>query len=214
MGRGGEREVLWSRADVCFDASVHFHGMILSVCPPAPPLWRCGNPFFTPSPCRYYVGEGWVPKKLDVLVDMPDHIDLEALRGGGPQAGEQLQPEGEQGSGAGAGAALAVPDEALVAELVGMGFGENGCRRAAVATKNAGMEAAMEWVLGHMEDADFNDPMPSAGAAAAAGGAKAADPEQVSMLEGMGFSEEQAKAALMVRELQAGEGVQGGRVLP
>lgn len=43
-----------------------------------------------------------------------------------------------------------------------MGFGENGCKRAAVAVNNSGVEAAMEWVLGHMEDPDFNDPLPGA----------------------------------------------------
>ena len=58
---------------------------------------------------------------------------------------------------------------------------------AAVATSNSGAEAAMEWVLGHLEDADINDPLPEPEAAAAAGGAAAAaagggpDPEQVSL---------------------------------
>ena len=43
-----------------------------------------------------------------------------------------------------------------------MGFSENGSKRAAVATNNAGAEQSMEWVLGHMEDPDFNDPLPGA----------------------------------------------------
>ena len=34
------------------------------------------------------------------------------------------------------------------------------CKRAALATKNSNPEAAMEWVLQHMEDADFNEPLP------------------------------------------------------
>ena len=66
----------------------------------------------------------------------------------------------------------------------------------------------MEWILGHMEDVDFNDPLPAptAAAAVAAGGrgggandAAEEDREKISMLEGMGFSEQQAKAALKVR---------------
>ena len=63
----------------------------------------------------------------------------------------------------------------------------------------------MEWILGHMEDADFNDPLPAPASTAAGGGGGGAiaaieeDPEKISMLEGMGFSGQQAKAALKVR---------------
>lgn len=32
-------------------------------------------------------------KKLEVLVDVPEQVDLEFLRGSGPQPHEQLQPE-------------------------------------------------------------------------------------------------------------------------
>jgi hypothetical protein len=41
---------------------------------------------------------------------------------------------------------------------------------AALATGNNNAEAAMEWVFGHMEDPDFNDPLPAAAPAAAQGG--------------------------------------------
>jgi len=34
-----------------------------------------------------------VAKKLEVLVDVPEQVDLEWLRGSGPQPHEQLQPE-------------------------------------------------------------------------------------------------------------------------
>ena len=49
----------------------------------------------------------------------------------------------------------------------------------------------MEWVLGHMEDADFNDPLPAPAAAAAAplqASAAAPDPGSVAMLSAMGFT--------------------------
>jgi len=39
------------------------------------------------------VTEQWVAKKLEVLVDVPEQVDLEWLRGSGPQPHEQLQPE-------------------------------------------------------------------------------------------------------------------------
>ena len=60
--------------------------------------------------------------------------------------------------------------------------------------QNAGPEAAMEWVLSHMEDPDFNEPLPapiSAPAAALQQRGQAADPEQVAMLGAMGFTTEQ-----------------------
>ena len=43
--------------------------------------------------CRYYLAKDWTPKKLEVLVDVPDHLSLEHLRGQGLQPGEQAQPE-------------------------------------------------------------------------------------------------------------------------
>jgi hypothetical protein len=42
---------------------------------------------------RYYIAKDWTPKKLEVLVDVPDHLSLEHLRGRGLQPGEQPQPE-------------------------------------------------------------------------------------------------------------------------
>ena len=78
-----------------------------------------------------------------------------------------------------------------------MGFSENGSKRAAIAVKNASAEAAMEWVFAHMEDADFNDPLPPPGApepAAGGGGGEAApaDPASIEMLSAMGFTPTQA----------------------
>lgn len=47
-------------------------------------------------------------------------------------------------------------------------------QNAALATQNAGPEVATEWVFAHMEDADFNDPLPPPGAPAGAGSSDAA----------------------------------------
>ncbi|KAK9828649.1 hypothetical protein WJX72_001313 [[Myrmecia] bisecta] len=151
---------------------------------------------------RYYVAKDWTARKLEVLVDVPDSLDLEPLRAAGPQPHEELQPEDGDASGGAAEPPAAPPavqpDPEIVSQLVGMGFSENGSKRAAVATQNAGAEACMEWVLGHMEDADFNDPLPapSATTAAAAGGSPEANPESVMMLTSMGFTDQQAGAAL------------------
>ena len=194
-------------------------------------------PFLAVQLKRYYVAADWTPRKLEVLVDVPETLDLAALRGSGPQPGEALQPEEKEEKEVAAAAAAATtaagatatataateaaaaaapePDPELVASLVAMGFSENGSKRAVLATASGnagagggGVEGAMEWVLAHMEDPDFNDPLPPppSATAAAAGNDNAekkkktpleeADPDSLAMLGGMGFEARQAAAAL------------------
>lgn len=92
---------------------------------------------------------------------VPDVLDLEHLRGSGPQPGEELQPEDGEGradDGTGAGGGW---DEGIVAQIVAMGFSENSAKRACLATGNGGgggVEGCMNWVLEHMEDPDINEP--------------------------------------------------------
>lgn len=112
---------------------------------------------------RYYYAENWTPKKKEVLVELPDKLDFEHLRSKGLQPGEMEQPEDEDQarSQSQPNSNQVTPDADLVAQLVamGMGFSENGLMRAAIATNNASPEAAMEWVLTHMGDDDFNEPL-------------------------------------------------------
>jgi ubiquitin carboxyl-terminal hydrolase 5/13 len=149
---------------------------------------------------RYYVGEDWTPKKLDVLVDVPKSISLEHLRGTGLQPGEVELPKDDASENAPAATAPArvEPDMTIVSALMAMGFSENGSKRAALATNNASTEVSMEWVFAHMEDPDFNDPLPEPGAEpmATTTEAPAANPESIMMLASMGFDEEAASAAL------------------
>ena len=63
-----------------------------------------------------------------------------------------------QGADGGQAAEPFVPDEAVLDQLVDMGFSRNGCTRALHETKNSGVEAAMNWVMEHMGDSNFNDP--------------------------------------------------------
>jgi len=54
-----------------------------------------------------------------------------------------------------------VVDNEILTQLMAMGIaGENGCKRACVATKNAGVEVAVDWVFSHQGDADFDSPLP------------------------------------------------------
>lgn len=41
---------------------------------------------------RYYTGEGWVPLKMDVLVEAPEALSLEHLRATGLQTGARPNP--------------------------------------------------------------------------------------------------------------------------
>eukprot|EP00189_Rhodosorus_marinus_P011035 CAMPEP_0184740530 /NCGR_PEP_ID=MMETSP0315-20130426/3515_1 /TAXON_ID=101924 /ORGANISM="Rhodosorus marinus, Strain UTEX LB 2760" /LENGTH=798 /DNA_ID=CAMNT_0027210223 /DNA_START=93 /DNA_END=2486 /DNA_ORIENTATION=- len=139
---------------------------------------------------RFQFAEDWTPVKLDVLVETPERLELEQYRGAGIQEGELALPET-----AASAPPTIVPDAAIVAQLTEMGFSENGAKRAAVATKNAGTEEGMNWVLEHMNDADFNNPIVEQ-ATLEATFKQAINQEHVSNLEAMGFTAMQAEAAL------------------
>ncbi|KNC84200.1 hypothetical protein SARC_03589 [Sphaeroforma arctica JP610] len=109
---------------------------------------------------RFYVGDDWTPQKLDVEVEMPEFLDLSTLRGcGGMQDGESSLPESK-----GTEPPAVVLDESVMSELASAGFGVNACKRAAFNTMGQGAVAAMEWVCGHLDDADLNDPFTLPGA--------------------------------------------------
>jgi len=42
---------------------------------------------------KFTLRHDWTPIKLDVSVDMPEDLDIENLRGKGPQEGEDLMAE-------------------------------------------------------------------------------------------------------------------------
>jgi ubiquitin carboxyl-terminal hydrolase 5/13 len=99
-----------------------------------------------------------------------------------------------------AAAATIHENPAVVSQLVEMGFPPDGCRRAVHLTQNAGLEAAMAWVMEHMGDPDFADPFPPPASATTinGGAAKAVNisEENVAMVMSMGFSLDQAQLAL------------------
>lgn len=125
--------------------------------------------------------------KLDVNVPMPSEIDVTAYRGTGIQAGE-VEMEDSQ--------TTAPPppcNEEVVSQLTIMGFPETACRKAVIKTNNAGAEPAMEWLMMHMDDPDFAEPIQST---STSGGAAAVDEEAVNMLMTMGFERPKCVKAL------------------
>jgi len=162
---------------------------------------------------RYVQGPNWVPLKIDALIPVPEELDLEHLRGSGLQQGEVAMPDAPassasssgSGSASASGSGAVVPNPMVVEAVTNMGFSEFAGQRAALATGNADPEAAVNWTLAHIEDVDLNDPLPlppllngpaGAGAGAGAGGGEEFSAAVVEQLTSMGFTAEQARAAL------------------
>ncbi|KAH8203820.1 hypothetical protein TruAng_001997 [Truncatella angustata] len=137
--------------------------------------------------------ENWVPRKVDVPVLVGDEpFDLDPYLSPGQQPEEELLPEEE----AAGGTPAFVANEPAVEQLMAMGFPKNRSEKALYATGNNDANAAMEWLFGHMEDPDIDDPLVVAPAGASSGGATADDPAKIEMLTGMGFSVPQARKGL------------------
>lgn len=134
---------------------------------------------------------GWVPKKLDVYVDVPDTIDISNLRSKGLQPGEELLPE-SAGDGE-AESTRVVANEDIVSQLLCMGFGQNICEKAAIYTSNVGVEEAMNWLLSHMDDPDIDAPISHNSQNATI----SVDQSKVETLISFGFQEDLARRALI-----------------
>uniref|UniRef100_A0A8C8ESK2 Ubiquitin carboxyl-terminal hydrolase n=1 Tax=Oncorhynchus tshawytscha TaxID=74940 RepID=A0A8C8ESK2_ONCTS len=172
---------------------------------------------------KFTFGQDWVPKKLDVSIDVPDTLDLTALRGTGQQPGEELLPEvappplmtpdvevkGILGShGNEEDDSLYSPllcqsvspvlDDSTVSQLCEMGFPLEACRKAVYYTGNTGIDGAMNWVMGHMDDPDFSAPMVLPGTSSAPGTTptESVSEEHLATIVSMGFSRDQATRAL------------------
>ncbi|CAK7327525.1 unnamed protein product [Dovyalis caffra] len=138
---------------------------------------------------KFVLEEGWVPKKLDVYIDVPDIIDISYMRSKGLQPGEELLPDGVPASEVESN--MPVANEDIVSQLVSMGFNYLHCQKAAINTSNVGVEEAMNWLLSHMDDADIDAPL-SQGAR----GNEVVDQSKVDTLLSFGFQEEVARKAL------------------
>jgi ubiquitin carboxyl-terminal hydrolase 5/13 len=155
---------------------------------------------------RYYVGDDWRPTKMDCVVNVPERLNIESMRVDEKKdvdAYELLPEDVDMDANAAANAAPAAneitADDAIVAQLVAMGFSENGSKRAAIATSNASAEVAMEWVFAHSEDPDFNDPpVTTMDLSKDVDKTNSVSVEAISQLESMGFSSAASRTALRV----------------
>ncbi|KAL9660412.1 hypothetical protein QQ045_025226 [Rhodiola kirilowii] len=137
---------------------------------------------------KFVMEAGWVPKKLDVYIDVPDIIDISHMRSKGIQPGEELLPEADAASREESTQVSA--SEEIVSQLESMGFSRLRCQKAAINTSNTGLEEAMNWLLSHMEDPDIDAPISQDLQGSVV------DQSQVDILLSFGFSEDLARRAL------------------
>lgn len=148
---------------------------------------------------KFKLGEDWLPKKLDVAIQMPDLIDLSNWRASGKQPNEEELVDNDDSA-----KPAFVINEKLVNALMQMGFPQEACKKAVFYTKNADIEVATNWLMEHIGDADFSEPfvMPaSTGMDVDFTESKSnsnfvPNPESLAMLTVMGFDERQAIRAL------------------
>lgn len=111
---------------------------------------------------RFVATDGFVPRKVAARIIVPDEVDLSAHRAKGPQPGETLL-EGSSGSnggnGSGKNGGIQV-DPVAMEMLTGMGFPSVRCEKALRANNN-NAEAALEWIMMHMDDPNIDVPEPS-----------------------------------------------------
>lgn len=148
---------------------------------------------------------GWVPTKVHVPITVPlgndDPLSLDSFLSTGLQKWEVLLPEdADDRPTEQQGAQIPAVDAAAMSQLTAMGFPEVRATKALLATGNTGdAEAAMNWLFGHMDDPNIDDPIDPAQFATTAPNPSASHPDgggDTSMLEEMGFSRPQARKAL------------------
>ncbi|XP_068591686.1 ubiquitin carboxyl-terminal hydrolase 5 isoform X3 [Cebidichthys violaceus] len=147
---------------------------------------------------KFTFGLDWVPKKLDVSIDVPDTLDLSALRATGQQPGEELLPEVAPPPLMTPDVEVKAPvlDDSTVSQLCEMGFPLEACRKAVYYTGNTGIDAAMNWIMGHMDDPDFAAPLVLPGCSSGTTPTESLSEEHLATIVSMGFSRDQATKAL------------------
>ncbi|KAK6934343.1 Ubiquitinyl hydrolase, variant UBP zinc finger, partial [Dillenia turbinata] len=141
---------------------------------------------------KFVMEEGWVPKKLDVYIDVPDMIDISHMRSKGIQPGEELLPET---AGDEMEPKQFITDDGIVAQLVSIGFSKLHREKVAINTLNAGVEEAMNWLLPHMDDPDLDAPISHEAQTSSV------DQSKVDTLVSFGFQEDIARKALKALEV-------------
>lgn len=138
----------------------------------------------------------YVPTKLDIPVIVSDEdFVMDEYKSHGLQDGEELLPEDAKPAG---GQPTWTANEGALSMLEGMGMPRGRAEKALHATGNSDPEAAMNWLLEHMEDADIDSPLDlgTSTGSASAGASGNVSEEALEQLAAMGISAPQARKAL------------------
>ncbi|MED6264114.1 Ubiquitin carboxyl-terminal hydrolase 13, partial [Characodon lateralis] len=102
-----------------------------------------------------------------LAIDVPDFLDVSRLRATGLQAGEEelpdlmppiVLPEDTRDNSMSSTDSPEI-DEGAIMQLAEMGFPLEACRKAVYYTGNMGPEMAFNWIIAHMEEPDFAEPL-------------------------------------------------------
>ncbi|EGW33266.1 uncharacterized protein SPAPADRAFT_66248 [Spathaspora passalidarum NRRL Y-27907] len=132
--------------------------------------------------------ENWVPVKVEVPIKIPYELNLEDFPA--PEFGEgETEIVIEQNK-----SSTFTPDQEAMSTLLGMGFPESRCVKGLYHTGNKNAEDAMNWIFGHMDDADIDAPFVEPETS------KSSEPSEDSivMLTSMGFTHQLARKALIL----------------
>lgn len=137
--------------------------------------------------------ENWVPVKVDVPIEIPETIDLSTFIAPEAKIGETVMED----TNSLATSEEFVPNEECLAMLISMGFPEVRCIKGLYNTGNSNTEDAMNWILAHMDDIDIDEPFSPSDSKS---DTTSTDPliELIENLEGMGFSKQLSKKALIL----------------
>jgi ubiquitin carboxyl-terminal hydrolase 5/13 len=87
---------------------------------------------------------------IPVILPENDELNLDNYLGHGLQPGEEELPHTSNASGP--SQPQVQVDAETLSMLESMGFPTENCRKALIATGNIGAEAAMEWLINHIDD--------------------------------------------------------------
>jgi ubiquitin carboxyl-terminal hydrolase 5/13 len=150
---------------------------------------------------KFELAPDWTPIKLDVSLQVPDVINLSRF-GSNPRKENEIELKDDDDEQVATNQAEIKLNETTIGHLMDMGFSLEGSKRAAYNTREANdLESAVNWAVGHMEDADFNTPFqlpkptPSS-TAKSPGNSKTYDEDAISSIVSFGFTRTQAMKAL------------------
>lgn len=142
----------------------------------------------------------WTPVKTsdDLIIpgleNSSDYLDLSRFQSFGFNAEEEVMlPETEDSA-----SPAFIPNPACVSQLAEMGFSANAIDRALYATGNIETEPAMNWLFGHIEDPNINEPFIPPQATQNQSPSSSANQEAIDSMIAMGLDPKLCKKALIL----------------